>query len=158
HPEDRAAAANQLDKLLQAPDALAGDLGAYENLASIYYLLQRNKAPEAVAEAQQRMWELALHLEEGQTERTARALEEARQAARDARDRAIREPNEANREALDQKLKELEEAIQRHLQALVEQARRENSEMPLSQDMQRLSNRDLDRMAEEARDAAREGR
>jgi uncharacterized protein (TIGR02302 family) len=158
HPDDRAAAANQLDKLLQVPDAMAGDMGAYENLAAIYYLLQRNKAPEAVGEAQQRMWELALHLEEGQTERTARALEEARQAARDALDQAIREPNEANREALDRKLKELEEAIQRHLQALVEQARRENSEMPLGQDMQRLSNRDLDRMAEQAREAAREGR
>ena len=40
------------------------------------------------AQAQQRMWELALHLEEGRTERTARALEEARQAAREALDRA----------------------------------------------------------------------
>ena len=71
----------------------------------------RNRSPEAVGEAQQRMWELALHLEEGQTERTARALDEARQAARDALDKAIREPNDANREALDRRLKELEEAI-----------------------------------------------
>ena len=104
------------------------------------------------------MWELALHLEEGQTERTARALDEARQAARDALDKAIREPNEANREALDQKLKELEEAIARHLQALAEEARRNNDEMPFDPDAQHLSNRDLDKMAEQAREAAREGR
>ena len=151
-------AVNGLDALLMAPEALGGDYGAYMNLGAIYYLLERNKAPDAVGEAQQRMWELALHLEEGQTERTARALDEARQAARDALDKAIREPNEANREALDRKLKELEEAIERHLQALAEEARRNNDEMPFDPDAQHLSNRDLDKMAEQAREAAREGR
>jgi uncharacterized protein (TIGR02302 family) len=157
-PNDRESATKGLDALLNDPNAFGGDDGAYINLGAIRSLLQDKKAPEAVGEAQQRMWDLALHLEEGQTERTARALEEARQAAREALDQAIREPNEANREALDQKLKELEEAIQRHLQALVEQARRNNDEMPFDPDAQRLSNRDLDRMMEQAREAAREGR
>ena len=111
HPEDRDAAVKGLDALLSAPDALAGDYGAYMNLSAIYYLLRLNRSPEAIGESQQRMWDLALHLEEGQTERTARALDEARQAARDALDKAIREPNDANRETLDRRLKELEEAI-----------------------------------------------
>ena len=141
-----------------APDAFGGDYGAYVNLGAIYYLLELNKTPEAIDQAQQRMWDLALHLEEGQTERTARALEEARQAARDALDKAIREPNEANREALDQRLKELEQAIEQHLQALAEEARRNNDEMPFDPNAQHLSNRDLDQMAEQAREAAREGR
>jgi uncharacterized protein (TIGR02302 family) len=158
HPEDRAAAANGLDTLLMEPQALGGDYSAFINLGAIYYLLERNKSPDAIGEAQQRMWELALHLEEGQTERTARALDEARQAARDALEKAIREPNEANREALDRKLKELEEAIQRHLQAMLEEARRNNEEMPYDPNAEHLSNRDLDKMAEQAREAAREGR
>jgi hypothetical protein len=118
----------------------------------------RNKASEAVGEAQQQMWELALHLEEGQTERTAHALEEARQAARDALDKAIRDPTDANRQALEQRLKELEEAIERHLQALAEDARRNNSEMPYDPNAQHLTNRDLDKLADQAREAAREGR
>jgi uncharacterized protein (TIGR02302 family) len=158
HPEDRAAAANGLDTLLIDPKALGGDYAAYMNLGAIYYLLERNKAPAAIGEAQQRMWELALHLEEGQTERTARALDEARQAARDALDKAIREPTEANRQALEQRLKELEEAIQRHLQAMLDEARRNNEEMPYDPDAEHLSSRDLDKMAEQAREAAREGR
>jgi uncharacterized protein (TIGR02302 family) len=158
HPDDRGSAVTGLDALLMKPEALGGDMGAYANLGGIYYLLERNKVPEAVAEAQQRMWELALHLEEGQTERTARALDEARQAVREALDKAIREPNEANREALDRKLKELEDAIAQHLQALAEEARRNNDEMPFNPDAQHLSNRDLDKMAEQAREAAREGR
>jgi len=158
HPDDRDAAINGLDTLLTKPDALGGDYTAYLNLGAIYSLLLRNKASEAVGEAQQQMWELALHLEEGQTERTAHALEEARQAARDALDKAIRDPTDANRQALEQRLKELEEAIERHLQALAEDARRNNSEMPYDPNAQHLTNRDLDKLADQAREAAREGR
>jgi uncharacterized protein (TIGR02302 family) len=158
HPEDRDAAVNGLDALLMQPEPFGGDYGAFLNLGAIYYLFERNKSPQAIDQAQQRMWELALHLEEGKTERTARALEEARQAARDALDKAIREPNDANREALDQRLKELEEAIERHLQALAEEARRNNDELPFDPNSQHLSNRDLDKMAEQAREAARDGR
>jgi hypothetical protein len=44
------------------------------------------------------------------------------------------------------------------LQALMEEARRNNEEMPFDPDTQHLSTRDLDRMADQAREAAREGR
>jgi uncharacterized protein (TIGR02302 family) len=157
-PNDRAAAMRGLDALLATPELLGGDYGGYLNLSDLYSLLERSRVPGAVDEAQQRMWELALHLEEGQTERTARALDEARQAAREALDKAIREPNDANREALDRKLKELEEAIAQHMQALMEEARRNSDALPFDPDAQRLSNRDFDKMAERAREAAREGR
>jgi len=158
HPDDRDAAVGGLDALLMKPEALGDDLGAYLNLGGIYYLLERDKKPEAVGDAQQRMWELALHLEEGRTERTARALDQARQAAKDALDKATRDPTPANRDELDKKLKELEQAIEQHLQALMEEARRNNDEMPFDPDAQHLSNRDLDRLADQAREAAREGR
>lgn len=158
HPEDRNAAVDALDPLLMNPDGFGGDLGAYTNLGAIYYLLERNKTPGAIGEAQQRMWTLALHLEEGQTERTARALDQARRATQDALDKAIHEPNQANREALDKRLKELEQAIEQHMQALMEEARRNHDEMPFDPDAQRLSNREMDKLAEEAREAAREGR
>ena len=129
-PDDRDSAVAVLDQLLMQPEALGGDTGAYLNLASIYYLLVRERDPASVEQAQARMWELALHLEEGASERTARALEEARQAARDALEKATQEPTDANRAELDRKLKALEEAIQRHMEALAEQARREMSEIP----------------------------
>ncbi len=158
HPENRESAANGLAALLAAPETFAGDYGAYVNLGAIFALLEVGRSAEAIGQAQQRMWELALHLEEGQTERTARALDEARQAARDALDKAIREPNDANRAELDRRLKELQEAIERHLQALVDEARRNGDEMPYDRNVEHLTDRDLDRMAEQAREAAREGR
>jgi hypothetical protein len=157
-PDDRDAAVEGLDALLMKPEALAGDYSAYLNLGAIYGLLEHDKASEAIGEAQQQMWQLALHLEEGQTERTAQALEDARQAARDALDKAIHEPTDANREALEQRLKELQQAIERHLQALAEEARRNNEEMPYDPNAQHLTNRDLDKLADQAREAAREGR
>ena len=61
--------------------------------------------------AQQRLWALALHLEEGQTEQTARALEQARKAARDALNQAMKDPSDANREALEKQLQELQQAM-----------------------------------------------
>lgn len=158
HPDDRDTAVNGLDPLIMAPDAFNGDFGAFVNLGAIYYLLEFDKSPAAVGHAQQRMWDLALHLEEGETEQTARALDEARQAAQDALDKAIHEPNDANLQALDKRLKELEQAIERHMLAMMDEARRNNAEMPFDPDAQHLSNRDLEKMAEEAREAAREGR
>ena len=46
------------------------------------------------------MWQLALHMEEGLTDQTARELEEARQAANDALDRAQKDPSQVNRDEL----------------------------------------------------------
>jgi hypothetical protein len=144
--------------MLRSPNLVGGDYGAYLNMAAIASLLQRDRSPGAVDDAQRRMWELALHLEEGQTERTARALEEARQAAREAMDTATQRPTDENRAELERKLQELEQAIQRHLQALAEQARREQAEIPFDPNAEHLSERDFQRKAEEAREAAREGR
>ncbi|MCL2428697.1 MAG: TIGR02302 family protein [Alphaproteobacteria bacterium] len=157
-PEERAGAVAELDRLLQQPDMAGGDYGAYLALADIYYRLVRDRAPQAVGEAQQMMWELALHLEEGGTERTARALQAAREAVRQALDRATEHPNEANLSDLDQKLKELENAIREHMQAMLEQAQREGNETPYNPDARHLDSHDLDRLAEAAREAARQGR
>ncbi|HEY3847972.1 MAG TPA: DUF4175 domain-containing protein [Acetobacteraceae bacterium] len=158
HPEDRDSAVDALDSLIMQPKLLAGDTGAYLNLSALYYLLEEDKSPKAIDQAQERLWLLALHLEEGQTEQTARALEQARQAARDALNKAMKDPSEANRQALEQRLQELQRAIEQHMQALLDEARRNHEELPFDPNMQHLSNRDFERMAEAARQAAREGR
>ncbi len=157
-PDDRDPASAMLDDLLQHPEAMAGDTGAYLNLAAIYALLVRDRGADAVPEAQARMWRLALHLEEGAAEQTARALEQARQAARDALDRATATPSAKASAELEQRLRELEAAIQRHMQALAEQARREGALTLADPNGRPMDSRDLQRMAEQAREAAREGK
>jgi uncharacterized protein (TIGR02302 family) len=158
HPDDRDEALAGLDALLTTPQAFGSDSGAFVNLGAIYYLLVFDKTSQAIAQAQDRLWQLALHMEEGQAEQTARDLEAARQAAREALDKAVRDPSEANRKALDERLKDLQAAIDRHLQALMEEARRNSDTTAPNPDAPQVSNRDLERMAEQAREAARDGR
>jgi uncharacterized protein (TIGR02302 family) len=158
HPDDRGDALEVLDGLMQRPELFAGDIGAFVNLSATYYDLVRNHAANAVPEAQDMMWQLALHMEEGQTEQSAKSLEEARQAARDAMDKAQQQPNDANRQELAKKLEELRQAIERHMQALMEEAQRNNNVMPFDPKAMQFSDRDMQRMAERAEQAAKEGR
>ncbi|WP_158922813.1 DUF4175 domain-containing protein [Acidisphaera sp. S103] len=158
HPDDRGDALEALDGLMQRPGLFAGDIGAFLNLSAIYYGLVFDHADNAIAEAQDMLWQLALHMEEGQTEQTAQSLEEARQAARDAMDKAQQQPNDATRQELAKKLEELRQAIDRHMQALLQEAQRNNAIMPFDPKALRLSDRDMQRMAQQAEQAAKEGR
>ena len=158
HPMERDQVLAVLDEMLLQPRAFEGDLGAFLNLAGIYYVLARDHETGAVPAAQQRMWELAVQLEDGQVDRTARALENARQAARDALERATQQPNPANLADLDRKLRDLEQAIRDRLQAMLEEARRDGTVEQIDPQAMQMDARDLDRLAEAARDAAKDGR
>ncbi len=158
HPDDRGDALEALDGLMQRPELFTGDLGAFLDLSGAYYGLVRNHADSAVPEAQDMLWQLALHMEEGQTEQSARSLEEARQAARDAMDKAQEQPNDATRQELAKKLEELRQAIDRHMKALMQEAQHNNSVMPFDPKAMRLSDRDMQQLAEKAEQAAKEGR
>jgi uncharacterized protein (TIGR02302 family) len=158
HPDDRGDALEMLDGLMQQPSLFEGDLGAFAALSGTYYDLARSHTERAVSDAQDMMWQLALHMEEGQTEQSARSLEEARQAARDALDKAQQEPSDQNRRELAKKLDELRQAIDRHMRALMEEAQRNNNLMPFDPKALQLSDRDMQRMAQQAEQAAKDGR
>lgn len=157
HPNDRDTAVDALDKLIMHPRLFHGDIGAYVNLGALYYLFEYDRAPQAIPEAQARLWQLALHMEEGRTEQTARALEQARRAARDALNKALHDPSEANRKALEQALQALRQAIRQHMQALLAQARRRHQEVPFDPSARHMTGGDFERMAEAAQRAARHG-
>jgi len=155
-PDERQEARTALDALADAPDNAEVSGGLLLNLRAIGSLLVRGRGTPAIDEAQSRMWDLALALEEGAAERTARALEAARQAVRDAVD-ASRETPEDHAE-IDRRMQELREAIQKHMEALSEQAKRDGTELPYDATAPKMNSRDLDKLAEQMRDAAREGR
>lgn len=149
-----------LDELSLSPDAFDNDITTFLALRSARYRLTHDQQPEAVPAAQELMWQIAIALEEGRTDRTARALAEARQALREAMAEAERNPQDAERRAeLERRVQELREAIARHLQALAEQLQRENGETPTPDAEARMIDpQELDRRTQEMRDAAREGR
>lgn len=155
-PSERRAAILALEQLASQEDAWRDDFGAYLNLWSIIAQLAHDSAGGAVPEVQGRMWQLALHLEEGAVERTARALDQAKQALRDLLD-AEKRGTQADRGELDRRTREVEEALRRHLEALAEQAKRDPSSQAFDPDSQMLDSRQLQQLAEQMREAARKG-
>jgi hypothetical protein len=156
-PEERLPPIAELDHLSGIPEAWQDDLPAFLNLRAIASLLYRNPADMAVAEAQSRLWDLALRLEEGAADRTARALDQARQALHEALAAQQRGDKVAPAE-IDQRMKDIQDSLERHLQALAEQARRNPDSEQYDPAAHRLDARDMERLAEEMREAAREGR
>ncbi|MGX9963781.1 DUF4175 domain-containing protein [Roseomonas sp. F4] len=171
-PTARPPAMAELDGLAEAPEAFEHDTITFLALRSARHRLELDRRPEAVAEAQETMWETALALEEGRADRTARALEQARAALREALEEQLRqqqenreqtpEQNQQNQEQraeADRRIQELRDAIRRHLEALAERLQQENAESMTTDPQNRLMNRrDLDRRTERMREANRENR
>lgn len=156
-PDNRDGAVRELDRLSNLTDAFGADYGAFLNLRAIASLLFLDPSDGAVDQAQSRLWQLALHLEENGTERTARALEAARQALRDALDRDARGEH-VDRKELDRLMRQLQQALAQHLQALAQQAQRDHAEVPYDPNAEQLDARDLSRLAQQMREAAQAGR
>jgi uncharacterized protein (TIGR02302 family) len=163
-PEDHAAAIAGLDQLAGIAGAWDDDGAGYLNLRAVQALLAFTQGETGVAEAQARLWSLALHLEEGAPDRTARALEAARQQLRDAleaekqadRQNSAKENPDA-RTALEQRIEALQEALQKRLEALVDQARRDPDGDSYNPDAHPMDQRDMQRLTEEMKDATRKG-
>jgi uncharacterized protein (TIGR02302 family) len=155
-PDDRLAAIRALDRLSELDEVWRADAGGFLNLRAIASELYRNSEKQAVDEAQSRLWQLALHLEEGAVDRTAEALRKAEQAVRDALDAEAR-GEKLDRQELDRRMQELERALAQHLQALAEQARRNPDSQPLDPQAQQLDAREAQRLAEEMRQAEQRG-
>ena len=156
-PTERARAVEDLERLARLDDVWKDDFSGFLNLRAIGSLLRRDRLPSAIDDAQRRMWELALHLEEGAAERSARALEQARQALREVLE-AEKRGEQVDKADIDRRMQEVQEALQKHLDALAEQARRDPGSEKFDPDRQRMDARDLQRLAEQMRDAAREDR
>jgi uncharacterized protein (TIGR02302 family) len=163
-PTARAEARRELDRIAAAPEAFEHDTTTFLAIRAARHRLTRDRRPEAVAEAQEIMWEVALALEEGRAERTARALAEARQELRQALEEAERQQREGERNAeqraeTDRRIQELRDAIRRHLEALAERLRRENDEaMPFDPQNRLMDRRDLDRRTDRMRESNRQDR
>ena len=161
-PSAREPARRELDRISNAPEAFEHDTGMYLTLRSARHRLMRDRRDEAVPEVQQILWDVAVALEEGRTDRTARALTQAREALREALEEARREGAERSpeeRAEMQRRIQELREAIRRHLEALAERMQRENNEALAYDPQQRVfDRRELERRTRRLEDATRDGR
>ena len=161
-PSGREPARQELDRIAAAPEAFEEDAGTFLALRSARYRLLRDRRAGAIAEVQEMLWDIAVALEEGRTDRTARALAAAREALREALEEARRNPEQATpeqRAELERRIQDLREAIRRHLEALAERLQRENAEaLPYDPQQRMMDQRELERRTQRMQEAARQGR
>jgi ribosomal protein S20 len=163
HPESADEAAAELSALAEAPfgphdpSGLAPS-GVTLNIAAASALLSAPPHPgeDMVAEAQGRLWALALALDGALPDAAARALAEARARLRDAmEDRAN---GQLSQKDLNQRLEELRQALDKRLAEIGKQAVQRGAIDKFDPDRQHLSSSALDKLIRKMEQAAREGR
>ena len=142
-----------LDALTIAPEHFTPEAGIYLGLRSIYYDLKQARSDDALREVVSRMWDMAVHIEDGNVSQAEQALRQAQEALRQALDRG----------ASDQELKKLMDqmraAMDKFLQALAEQMRKNPQQLsrPLDRNTRMLTERDFKNMMDRLENLARSG-
>jgi len=158
-PGDRAGARREIEDIARTPAAFEDDIATFLALRSARGRLIVDRRPEAVGEVQDILWDAAVALEEGRDSRTQKALQQAREALREALEQAEKTPHSEQRQEADKRIQELREAIRRHLEALAEKLQRENAEaLPFDPQTRMLDQREIDRRTRKMQEANREGR
>ena len=148
-----------LDALAMAPEHFTPEVGVFLGLRSLYWNLSQAKTDDQLREVVQRMWAMATQMEDGNVSDAEAQLRAAQEALRQALERG------ASEEEIKRLTAELRAALDKFLQALAEQMRKNpqqqarrvdpNSRMLRSQDLKSMIDR-LEQMARSgAKDAAK---
>jgi uncharacterized protein (TIGR02302 family) len=142
-----------LEALTIAPERFTPEPGVYLGLRSIYHDLDHAKSDDALREVVARMWDMAVSLEDGNVSQAEQALRQAQEALRQALERG------ATDEELKKLMDQLRAAMDKFLQALAEEMRKNPQQLsrPLDRDTRMLSQRDLKSMLDRLENLARSG-
>src|SRR5262249_21765251 len=111
----QASVLNALSALTLAPDRFKIESNVYLGLRSIFWQLARAKSDDQLREVVDRMWDMAVHLEDGSVSDAEQALRAAEEALRQALERG------ASDEEIKKLTDQLRAALDKFLQALAEQ-------------------------------------
>jgi uncharacterized protein (TIGR02302 family) len=142
-----------LDALSIAPERFTTEPGVYLGLRSIYHNLENAKSDEALREVVARLWDMAVQLEDGNVSQAEQALRQAQEALRQALERG------ASDEEIKKLMEQLRAAMDKFLQALAEEMRKNPQQLarPLDRNTRTLSQQDLKSMLDRLEQMARSG-
>jgi uncharacterized protein (TIGR02302 family) len=142
-----------LDALTIAPENFTPEAAVYLGLRAIYFDLLHAKSDDQLREVVARMWDMAVQLEEGNVSQADLALRQAQDALRQALERG------ASDEELKKLMDQLRAAMDKYLQALAEEMRKNPQQLsrPLDRNTRILSERDLKSMLDRLENLARSG-
>jgi uncharacterized protein (TIGR02302 family) len=141
-----------LDALAIAPEKFTPDAGVYLGLRSIYWELVRAKTDDELRDVVARLWQMAVDIEDGNVADAQDALRNAEAALQQALERG------AGDDEIKQLMDKLREAMQRYLQALAQQLKK-NQQLarPLDPNARMMTQRDLQNMLNRLENLARSG-
>ena len=142
-----------LDALSIAPERFTPEPGVYLGMRSIYHDLENAKTDDALREVVARLWDMAVQLEDGNVSQAEQALRQAQEALRQALDRG------ASEEEIKKLMEQLRAAMDKFLQALAEELRKNPQQLarPLDRNTRTLSQQDLKSMLDRLEQMARSG-
>ena len=142
-----------LDALSIAPERFTTEPGVYLGLRSIYFDLDGAKSDDALREVVARLWDMAVQLEDGNVSQAEQALRQAQEALRQALERG------ASDEEIKKLMEQLRAAMDKFLQALAEEMRKNPQQLsrPLDRNTRTLSQQDLKSMLDRLEQMARSG-
>jgi uncharacterized protein (TIGR02302 family) len=142
-----------LDALTIAPERFTPEAAVYLGLRSIFFDLQNAKSEDQLREVVARMWDMAVQLEDGNVSQAELALRQAQEALRQALERG------ASDEEIKKLMEQLRAAMDKYLQALAEEMRKNPQQLarPLDRNTRMLSQRDLQSMLDRLESLARQG-
>jgi uncharacterized protein (TIGR02302 family) len=142
-----------VDALTLAPEQFSMESGVYLGLRAIYHELDHAKSDDELRSVVARLWEMAVQLEDGNVSQAEKALRDAQEALRQALERG------ASDEELKKLMDTLRAAMDRFLQALAQEMRRnpEALNRPLDSNTRMLSQQDLKSLLDRLENMARSG-
>ena len=142
-----------LDALTIAPEQFTPETAVYLGLRAIYFDLAHARTDNQLREVVARMWDMATQLEDGNVSQTEQALRQAQDALRQALERG------ASDQELKKLMDQLRAAMDKYLQALAEEMRKNPQQLsrPLDRNTRMLSQRDLKSMLDRLENLARSG-
>jgi uncharacterized protein (TIGR02302 family) len=142
-----------LDALAFAPERFEPDVRIYLGLRSLYYDLALAKTDDALREVVARLWSMAVSIEDGNVSDAEQALRQAQEALRQALERG------ASEEEIKKLMDNLRAALDRFMQALAEEMRKNPQQLarPLDRNARVLTPQDLKSMLDRMEQMARSG-
>jgi uncharacterized protein (TIGR02302 family) len=142
-----------LDALTLAPERFNMESNVYLGLRAIFWQLARAKSDDQLRDVVVRMWDMAVHLEDGSVSDAEQALRAAEEALRQALERG------ASDEEIKRLTDQLRAALDKFLQALAEQMRKNPQQLarPLDPNARQLRPQDLRNMIDRLEQMARSG-
>src|SRR5438552_10208678 len=151
--DTQASGLTALDGLTLGPERFNMESNVYLGLRSIFWQLARAKSDDQLRDVVGRMWDMAVHLEDGSVSDAEQALRAAEEALRQALERG------ASDEEIKKLTDQLRAALDKFLQALAEQLRKNPQQLarPLDPNARQLRPQDLRNMIDRLEQMARSG-